>query len=370
MRLLPNGLKIGHATVIVDIIPKTNPKIRPGHKMEPEYITDHDTGNPGRGANAEMHNRYIHNMASYDPKDTNHISWHITVDENFIYQHIPFDENGWHCGDGNGLKSGNMTSIGVEKTMNIDGDRARTEENAIALHDYLLKNVIKKTPDNVVPHQHWSGKYCPAVILKRDGSFTPFRNRIQKAYDGSKQTENPTLSNMYTVKRGDSLSVIANRYNTTVGKLQKDNNIKNANLIYPGQTLKVGDSKPTKAKTSKSDNAGDSIVNYLNLRANRHLGGSSFANRQKLARQYGIKNYRGTAKQNLDLLAKLRGESRTKNVTSYTGDSIVNYLNLKGNEHLGGSSFANRKKLAEQHGIKNYRGTAAQNTRLLNILRG
>src|SRR5690606_41942783 len=33
------------------------------------------------------------------------------------------------------------------------------------------------------------------------------------------------------------------------------------------------------------------------------------------------------------------------------------------------SSFANRKKLAEKHGIKNYTGTATQNLQLLRILR-
>ncbi|MEK3909626.1 LysM peptidoglycan-binding domain-containing protein [Oceanobacillus sp. FSL W7-1309] len=245
MRLLPNGIKIGNATVIVDIIPKTNPEIRPGGHMNPSHVTDHDTGNAGRGANAEMHNRYIHNMASYDPKDTSHVSWHLTVDEKFIYQHLPFDEPAYHCGDGFGIKSGNRTSIGVEKCMNIDGDRAATEENAIALEVYLLKNVINKTPSNVVPHQIWSGKYCPAIILRRDGSFNPFRKRIQTAFDGAKLSPKPVVSKMHTVKRGDTLSAIAAKYKTTVSKLQKDNNIKNAHFIYPGQVLKVGALKPT-----------------------------------------------------------------------------------------------------------------------------
>lgn len=43
----------------------------------------------------------------------------------------------------------------------------------------------------------------------------------------------------YTVKRGDTLSAIATRYATTVAKLVKDNAIKNANLIYPGQVLVI-----------------------------------------------------------------------------------------------------------------------------------
>jgi len=183
MILLPHGAKIGKATVIVDIVKKGNPEIRPGIFMKPKGITDHDTGNAGRGANADMHNRYIHNMAGYHPRDTSHVSWHITVDEHFIIQHIPFNEPAFHCGDGWGLNSGNRTTIGVEKCMNVDGDRAQTEENAIALHVFLLK-AFDWTPVQVNPHQKWSGKYCPAVILKRDGSFIPFRNRIQLDFNG------------------------------------------------------------------------------------------------------------------------------------------------------------------------------------------
>lgn len=43
----------------------------------------------------------------------------------------------------------------------------------------------------------------------------------------------------YTVKRGDNLSTIAKRYGTTVSQLVAWNNIKNANIIYPGQVLRV-----------------------------------------------------------------------------------------------------------------------------------
>lgn len=46
-------------------------------------------------------------------------------------------------------------------------------------------------------------------------------------------------SNTYTVKKGDTLTSIAKKYKTTVNKLVKLNNIKNKNLIYPGQKLKV-----------------------------------------------------------------------------------------------------------------------------------
>lgn len=43
----------------------------------------------------------------------------------------------------------------------------------------------------------------------------------------------------YKVKSGDTLSEIAQKFGTTVSKLATLNNIKNVNLIYVGQTLKV-----------------------------------------------------------------------------------------------------------------------------------
>lgn len=47
------------------------------------------------------------------------------------------------------------------------------------------------------------------------------------------------VTKTYTVKSGDTLSKIANKYNTTVAKLVKDNNIQNANLIYVGQKIVI-----------------------------------------------------------------------------------------------------------------------------------
>ena len=43
----------------------------------------------------------------------------------------------------------------------------------------------------------------------------------------------------YTVKRGDTLSAIAKKYGTTVKAIAAKNGIKNVNLIYVGQKLKI-----------------------------------------------------------------------------------------------------------------------------------
>ena len=88
---------------------------------------------------------------------------------------------------------------------------------------------------------------------------------------------------------------------------------------------------------------------------------SSYNNRKKLAKENGITNYTGTAEQNLKLLEILRG----KKTSNYQGNSIVDYLKSIGID----SSYKNRKKLAKENGISNYTGTADQNLRLLKKLR-
>ncbi|WP_077616500.1 glycoside hydrolase family 25 protein [Caenibacillus caldisaponilyticus] len=49
----------------------------------------------------------------------------------------------------------------------------------------------------------------------------------------------PSSTKVYVVKKGDTLSGIAARYNTSVAELVKLNKIKNPDLIYPGQKIKL-----------------------------------------------------------------------------------------------------------------------------------
>ena len=47
----------------------------------------------------------------------------------------------------------------------------------------------------------------------------------------------------YTIKRGDTLSSIARKYNTSVNKLVMLNNISNPNLIYAGNIIIISNCK-------------------------------------------------------------------------------------------------------------------------------
>lgn len=59
---------------------------------------------------------------------------------------------------------------------------------------------------------------------------------------------------IYTVKAGDTLSKIAQAHGTTWQELKRINNIPNANLIYPGQKIKVpAKSAPTYYTVVKGD---------------------------------------------------------------------------------------------------------------------
>ncbi|HBP26183.1 MAG TPA: hypothetical protein DD618_04455 [Acholeplasmatales bacterium] len=79
---------------------------RPGIvKTETRWIVIHDTANTNSGATAEMHNRYIHTNPG--------VSWHYSVDNTEIYQHIPLNEVAWHAGE----HDGNYYGIGIETCL-------------------------------------------------------------------------------------------------------------------------------------------------------------------------------------------------------------------------------------------------------------
>ncbi|GKX29630.1 hypothetical protein SH1V18_21100 [Vallitalea longa] len=167
--------------IIEDFIPK-NRQNRPGVAITPSSITVHNTGNVRKGADATMHASYI--------KSTNDkVSWHYTVDDTNIIQHLPINEMGWHAGS----RKGNETSIGIEICMHEDIDMAAAEKNAQQLIAYLM---AKTSIGEIKKHQDWTGKYCPAVLLK-EGRWEQFVRGCFSIFEEKKNIEKEHWAKTY-----------------------------------------------------------------------------------------------------------------------------------------------------------------------------
>ena len=79
---------------------------------------------------------------------------------------------------------------------------------------------------------------------------------LKLSYDTEK--EDIKESNIYTVKKGDSLWLIANKYGTTVDELKNANNLK-SNTLSIGQTLIIPEKKENTNKISYVVKKGDSL---------------------------------------------------------------------------------------------------------------
>ena len=79
---------------------------------------------------------------------------------------------------------------------------------------------------------------------------------LKLSYDAKK--EDIKESNIYMVKKGDSLWLIANKYGTTVDELKSENNLK-SNTLSIGQTLIIPEKKENTNKISYVVKKGDSL---------------------------------------------------------------------------------------------------------------
>ncbi len=139
--------------IIRDLIPAGRIN-RPKTANSCRYITVHETANSSAGAGAAAHAKYIKGL-------NEKTSWHYTVDDGAIYQHLPDDEKSYHTSD----KEANESSIAVELCVNSDGDFEKTVDNAV----WLVRELMKQhgvPVGNIRSHKDWTGKNCPEKLLK------------------------------------------------------------------------------------------------------------------------------------------------------------------------------------------------------------
>lgn len=161
-RTTDNGIAIQS-----DYIPQGR-KNRPGGANPCRYLTIHETGNAARGADTAAHASYLKGDSAANAL----VSWHYTVDDHAIVQHLPDTETAYHAGDGaNG--PGNAQSIGIEICVNADGDFAKAQANAASLVRLLMKEHQIQAA-NIKQHHDWSGKDCPQTIRHTTGAWDKF----------------------------------------------------------------------------------------------------------------------------------------------------------------------------------------------------
>lgn len=140
---------------------------RPGTTIKPTHITIHNTSNKSRGANANMHSRFVRDTGYYTVKDSKSgdekkhwVSWHFTVDDKSAIQHLPLTEKGYHAGN-----NGNNQSIAIEICMNSDNDQVLANDRAAQLTALLCYDLSIPIM-NVVTHKAWAGKNCPELLIR------------------------------------------------------------------------------------------------------------------------------------------------------------------------------------------------------------
>lgn len=125
---------------------------RPKTANSMKGITIHDTGNKAKGADAAAHAKYIKSL-------NERTSWHYTVDDSSVYQHLPDNEKSYHTSSA----EANESSIAIELCVNSDGDFAKTVDNAVE----LVRGLMQKhgiAAENIKRHKDWTGKNCPASL--------------------------------------------------------------------------------------------------------------------------------------------------------------------------------------------------------------
>lgn len=168
-------------------------KLRP---MRPTYITIHSTQNFDSAATARQHSTALKRGSLRGNNSLGFLTWHFTVDENQVVQHLPLSERGEHA-DFDG--PGNRYSVGIEMCENRGSNRAVTVDRSARLTGTLMY-AYGIPLRNVVPHYHWPRykykdphKNCPHFLLDngRPGkTWKTFLARVDYYYKVAKTDAN------------------------------------------------------------------------------------------------------------------------------------------------------------------------------------
>ncbi len=178
---LPNATQIANCKLLK---PGARPSMIEGlvtyNNKRVHYVTVHETANTNSGHGAWSHAVYLINQVK-GTTTLRQASWHFTMDDKALYQHIPTDEMAWHAGDGTrkagttwsdswgnqNIGGGNAHSIGIETSVARGDDIFRIWHRTAKLTAELSKEY--NLPNGHVKfHQDFSSKWCPQSMLRAE----------------------------------------------------------------------------------------------------------------------------------------------------------------------------------------------------------
>lgn len=194
-----NGLKINEYLLTKHNINKIDmPTIA---MSNPIGITVHNTESISASSSTTMAEQYTRATVNGNMKD---VRVHFYVDDVCAWQNLPLSLSGWHAADGSG--NGNSKTIAIE----VIGDSAKAEANAVKLTAYLLKQYGLNADSNLFTHTHWlnvmdgksgtidylntadnSRKMCPIYILPH---WSTFKNNVKNALGTSSSNSSSSTS--------------------------------------------------------------------------------------------------------------------------------------------------------------------------------
>ena len=127
-----------------------------------------------------------------------------------------------------GRIDGVIGNVDISDFKNISINKPTTKPNTKP-----TKKTIEEIAEEVIAGKWGNGADRKAKLEAAGYNYKEIQTKVNE------KLNNKSGKQYYTIKAGDTLSAIAKKYNTTVDKLVKLNNIKNANKIYAGQKLRV-----------------------------------------------------------------------------------------------------------------------------------
>ena len=164
-----------------------------------------------------------------------------------------------------------------------------------------------------------------------------------------------------TVKAGDTVSELAQKYNTTVNTIQQLNNLSNPNLIFVGQQLKVNNDNNGQAVAQQNTNNNAQAAQQQATSQNTQAQAST---QQAAQQQSASQNTQAQASNNSNYSSNVSGSDAAAKAWIAQHESSNNY-NARNGQYIGkyqlSASYlngdyspANQERVADQYVAQRY----------------